>query len=98
MSKGARTRESIILIGLQVWRENPDRVNMSRVASRIGITHAGIAYHFVNTDTMKDAIADHAVRVRDPIVIADLIVKQHRAVANMPEAERMQYLLTASRG
>lgn len=92
MSKGARTRESIILIGLQVWRENPDRVNMTHVGSLVGITHAAVAYHFDSSDGLRNAIAEHAVRINDPVVVPMLIAARHPATAALPAAVKAAHL------
>lgn len=92
MSKGARTRESIILIGLQVWRENPEHVNMSRIASRIGITHAAVAYHYSSAEAMRDAIAEYAVKVRDPVVVPMLLAARHPATAAMTAEQKAPFL------
>lgn len=92
MSKGQRTRESIILIGLQLWREDPSRVNMSRVASRIGVTHACVAYHYRSVDKLRNAIAEHAVRVNDPVVVPMLIAARHPATAALPAAVKAAHL------
>lgn len=92
MSKGQRTRESIVLVGLQVWRENPDRVTMSHVGSMVGITHAAVAYHFKSSDKLRNAIAEHAVRTGDPVVVPMLLASRHPATASMTAQQKAPFL------
>lgn len=92
MSKGLRTKESIILIGLQVWRENPDRVNMTHVGSLVGITHAAVSYHFGSSDGLRNAVAEHAVRISDPVVVPMLLASRHPATAAMTAQQKAPFL------
>jgi AcrR family transcriptional regulator len=93
MTKGERTRASIIAIGMQVWREQGfERVTATRVASLVGITHGAVLYHFKSTDGMRDAIAAHAVWKGDSIIVPQLIAARHPATAQMDNVERSTYL------
>ena len=92
MSKGARRRQEIVEVGLQVWRENPARVNMSHIASLIGVTHAAIAYHYPGIDALRDAIARHAVHVGDPVVVPMLLAARHVATVGMTAEQKAPFL------
>lgn len=98
MSKGERTKAEIVQIGLQVWRETPNRVNASHIASLVGITHAAVIYHWGTAAQLRMAIAEHAVKVRDPVIVPMLITSGHPAVAHMSESEKMEFLANACRG
>lgn len=92
MSKGERTKAEIVQIGLQVWRETPDRVNASHIASLIGITHAAVLHHYKSSGKLRTAIAEHAVRTGDPIVIPMLLAARHPAVSHMTTEQKAAYL------
>lgn len=92
MSKGARRKREILDVGLSVWRETPDRVNASHIASLIGITHGTIIYHYQTAEALRAAIATHAVEQQDEIVVPMLIAANHPAIAALSDAERAGYL------
>jgi len=92
LSKGARTKQSILEVGLQVWRERPDKVNAKYIASMVGVTHGTVAYHYSNSDGLRDAIAAHAVAIQDAVVVPMLITTSHPAVAHLTVDERQGYL------
>lgn len=95
VTKGARTRAEIISVGLKLWREHgAERVTASRVAGLLGITHGACLYHFGSTSGMRDAIAAHAVRAEDGIVVPQLIAIRHPAVAHFTLADKASYLNT----
>lgn len=92
VGKGARTRASIVEIGLQVWRETPEKVNANHIASLVGITHGACLYHFKTVDLLRDAIAQHAVRTGDKIVVPMLLAARHPATAELTTEQKAEYL------
>lgn len=92
MSKGARTKAEIVEVGLQVWRETPDKVNANHIASLVGITHGAVLYHFRTVDALRNAIAEHAVRIGDCTVIPMLLAAKHPATAGMTAETKAAYL------
>lgn len=92
VGKGARTKASIVEIGLQVWRETPDKVNANHIASLVGITHGAIIYHFDSVDSLRDAIAEYAVRIGDPIVVPMLIAARHPSTSGLTAEQKAAYL------
>lgn len=92
LSKGARTKQSILEVGLQVWRERPDKVNAKYIASMVDVTHGTVSYHYGSSDGLRDAIAAHAVAVQDDVVVPMLITTSHPAVAHLTAPERLTYL------
>jgi len=81
-SAGERTRERILKAGVELW---PD-VTLQAVADKVGLTHPAILHHFPQ-NTLKDAVAEHAVETGDSNVIVQLFASTHPATAKMTESE-----------
>lgn len=93
ISKGARTRAELITVGYNLWREKGmEAVTATRTGSLVGVTHAACLYHFKSTALLRDAIAAHAVALRDPIIVPQLLAIKHPVTANMSQAEKMDHL------
>lgn len=93
MSKGERTKAELIAVGLQVWRDQGiERVTVTRCASLVGVTHAAALYHFKTASAFRVAVAEQAVRSRDPVIVPQLITTGHDAVASFTPEERRAYL------
>lgn len=86
------TKTKILKTGLKMWLENPDSVTANGIASRIGMTHATILYHF--PEGVKDAVAEFAVRTKNARIVAQLIVTGHKAAEGLAPSERAEYLST----
>lgn len=89
---GAQKREAIIQAGLDLWRDDPASVSARRIGKVLGMSHAGILFHYKSVDGLKNAIAERAVEMCDPVIIPKLIVAGHPAIADMPAAMRQVYL------
>lgn len=88
-NRGEQVRAAILQTGLAMW---PD-VTARGIGSALGLTHAGILHHYGSSDRLRDAIAAYAVRVRDPIVVPQLIVARHDAVSGLSDDERRAFLV-----
>lgn len=82
--KGEQTKEEILKAGLELW---PD-VTPSTIATKIGITHAAVLYHFSN---VKEAVAQYAVDNDCSKVIVQMLATNHKLVRDMPAAERLRH-------
>lgn len=82
--KGEQTKEEILKAGLELW---PD-VTPSTIATKIGITHAAVLYHFSN---VKEAVAQYAVDNDCSKVIVQMLATNHKLVKDMPAAERLRH-------
>lgn len=89
---GGRTKASILAAGVALWRDDPRSVSARGVASRLGMTHGAVLYHFGTSDALRDAIAAEAVRKGDTKIVPMLIAEQHPAAAALSSADRRRYL------
>jgi len=85
-SIGDKTRERILNAGLALW----PNISVSAVADQIDMTHAAILYHFPN-NSLKNAIAEHAVRTGNSRVIVSLLSSNHPAVKNITVKDRLKH-------
>lgn len=96
MKAGERTKLNILETGLRLWRVDPAYVTARRIASELGMVHGSIAYHFKPGDrSLRDAIAYHAVEQGEARVIVHLIAQNHKAVAGLDDAQRLEYVRQA---
>ena len=96
MTAGERTKLSILETGLRLWRVDPSYVSARRIAKELGLTHGAVQHHFRNSEhSMKDAIAYHAVEQGEARVIVHLIAANHKAVAHLDDAQRLEYMRQA---
>jgi AcrR family transcriptional regulator len=89
----SKTEALIIKAGMDLWRNGSEAdVSARKIASSIGVTHAGVLYWFADAEKMRDTIARAAVALNDPIIVPKLIVARHPSVADMPAERRQLYL------
>ena len=88
-NRGEQVRAAILQTGLAMW---PD-VTARGIGSALGLTHAGCLHHFKSSARLRDAIAAYAVRVRDPVVVPQLIAARHPAVSGLSEDEKRAFLV-----
>lgn len=94
-SHGDRVKQRILDMGVQLWRADPSYVTAGRIGHELGMTHSAVLYHFGHTAALKDAIAAHAVKQGESRVIVHLIAMQHKSVAFMSDATRLQHMTAA---
>lgn len=91
-SHGARVRAAIIAAGLDLWRKDPASVSARKIGLRLHMTHSACLYHFGSAHALKQAVAEEAVRLRDPVIVPHLIVTGHPAAAALTAIDRAAYL------
>lgn len=96
-TQGDKTRAAILQTGLALWRQDPARVTLRNVGLVLGITHSACHWHWGSVEGMRNAIAEYAVRCRDPIVVPLLIIARHPAAEAVTPMERMAYMAEAGR-
>lgn len=89
---GERVRSDILRTGLDLWRNDPASVSARAIGRVLGLTHAGVIYHFDNIANLKQAIAEHAINERDTVVVPQLIAARHPAAFVLNADERAAYL------
>lgn len=83
-------KKEILQAGIKAWHENPQSVTASNIGRMIGLTHAGVLYHFPKG--LKDAVAQYAMQIGDKKIVPQLIVTKHSTAKNLTSAERSKFL------
>ena len=83
------TKSKILDKGVEMWLEDPSSVNAHAIARKIEMTHGAILYHFPN---VRDAVAEHAVKIGNEKIICQLIACGHKAVSRLTTSEKTFYL------
>ncbi|QWY83123.1 hypothetical protein [Rhizobium phage RHph_X2_24] len=91
------TKLAILETGLRLWRVDPAYVTARRIARELDLTHGAVLYHCrMSERSLRDMVAYHAVEQGEARVIAQLITMQHKAVAHMTDAQRLEHLRAAA--
>ena len=94
---GEERKIAILQTGLELWKtQGAAAVTARGIGQKLGLTHAGVLYHHGNSDNLKTAIAEYAVRVNDIIVVPQLITINHPAIAHLDQIRRQAFLSTAA--
>lgn len=91
-TRGEQVRAAILQTGLALWRVDASKVTARGIGEVLGLTHAGVLHHSGTSAKLRDAVAQYAVKMRDPIVVPQLIVARHPAAASLSDAERRELL------
>lgn len=86
------TKQRILDAGLRLARKGLDTITLRAVGDEADISHTNIAYYFGNAEGLRDAVAEHALKMRDAEAIAHLIVDKHPSITTLTLAERRLYL------
>lgn len=86
------TKDKILEVGLDLWSFDPGSVSARRIGKRLGLTHAAVLYHFGSSGALKDALAAHAVALKDAVIVPMLIAAKHPSVSVLSADERARYL------
>ena len=81
------TKKKILKAGVKIW---PD-VTYQAVADKIELTKQAVNLHFPQ-GTLKDNVADYAVKSGRSKVIVQLIATDHPAVGKMSPFDRAKHL------
>lgn len=83
-------KDKILKAGIKAWLKDPASVTASNIGRMCKTSHALVLYHFPYG--VKDAVAEYAVQIKQPVIISQLIVLQHDAVKDMSPSEKLNYL------
>lgn len=94
MSTGKRygkdVKEKILETALKVWEENTTNLSIKEVATRLGMNHANVYYHF--PQGLQDAVAEYALEKNNIKVVTSLIVSGHHLAEKLSPSEKLEYL------
>lgn len=90
--KNDEIKTKILNVGMRHWPV----INARAIGRDIGIAHSNVLYHFTDIETLRNAVADAAVRAGNSRVIAQLIIERHKAVASMSDQDRKRHMTAAS--
>ena len=93
-NRGDSTRTRILKAGIRMWKKDPASVNAHAISKYIGMTHGTVMYHFPYG--VRDAVAEYALEIKDPVIIAQLIATGSALVKNMAPSERTEYMKLAA--
>lgn len=87
MKAGERTKEKFLKAGLRLW----PNISALAIANETGYTHASVLYHFPG-ESLKDAIAEYAVKTGNSRVILQLVAEGHKAIKELSQADKFRHL------
>jgi len=91
--QGEQSKSAIISTALELWHEKGERgVSARAIGKRIGLTHAGVIYHFGNIAGLMDAVKREAIGSGDGLVIRQLIAAADPLVAGWSQEDRLAWL------
>lgn len=90
ISKSEKTKKKILEAGLKLY---PD-ITARAIAREVEITHPLVSHYF--GESIKDAVAEYAVKVGNSRVIAQLIAVKHKAIKKLSAAERKRHMNAVS--
>ena len=90
---GAQKKVRIMDHGLHLWREGGKTAVTARaIGKALGMSHAGVLYHWDGIEAMRSEIARYAVEKADRDIIPRLILDGHEAVAHFTQEQRRAWL------
>lgn len=96
-AQGDKSKVAIVRTALELWREGGERAVTARaVGKRVGLSHAGVIYHFGSTGAMLDAVKRQAIEDGDGVVIAALILGNDPLVAEWDQPTRQAWLVAGA--
>jgi len=97
MKHGSVIKERILEAGVKAWVIDPTSVTAANIARILGMpAHGNVLYHFPN-GSLRDAIAEYAVRNKHKQLVPILIASRHPSVAKLTPSERDHFLRALSR-
>ncbi len=93
---GERQRALIIRTGIELWHEGGESAVTARgIGKRVGLSHAGVLFHFGGISALKDAVKREAIASGDTRVIPALIVAADPLVADWTQEQKQGWLRVA---
>lgn len=80
------TKDKILDQAVKLW----PNVTYQSVASLVKMTHPAIIYHFPQ-GTLKEAVAEHAVKIGHSRTIVQLVGEGHPAVKDLAPSEKTKH-------
>ena len=80
------TKSNILKAGVVLW---PD-ITLQAIADKLGVSRQAIHQHFPD-DTLKYAVAEHAVKIENSRVIVQLLADRHPLVEDLTPADRIKH-------
>jgi len=94
---GDRSKSNIVRTAIALWHEGGERAVSARaIGKRIGLTHAGVIYHFDNIANLMNAVKREAIESGDVHIIPALIVSGDPLVAHWSTADRQRWLAASA--
>ena len=91
---GERSKAAIIQAALALWREKGERAVTARgIGKRVGLTHAGVLFHFGGIAELLDAVKREA---GDTTVIPTLVLANDPLVSGWTREQRQAWLTSAA--
>lgn len=94
---GERSKAAIIQAALALWREKGERAVTARgIGKRVGLTHAGVLFHFGGIAELLDAVKREAIAAGDTTVIPTLVLANDPLVSGWTREQRQAWLTSAA--
>lgn len=91
--QGDQSKAAIIRAAIDLWHERGQAAVSARaIGKRVGLTHAGVIYHFGNVAGLLDAVKREAIADADGRIIRQLIACDDPLVAEWSAADRAAWL------
>lgn len=96
---GERQRALIIRTGLELWhRSGATAVTARGIGKELGLSHAGVIYHFQGIADLLKQVKEAAIVQGDTRIIPQLITSGDPAVAHFTDEQRRAWLSAAAGG
>jgi hypothetical protein len=90
MSYSENVRKEILKKGLDIYKDDPAKLNHHFVAKELDISNAKIHYHFGKD--LKQAVLKYAVEQGDSRVIVQLIASKDALVQHLTKEDRQRHV------
>ena len=90
MGYSKKVKKEILDKGLELYKEDPAKLNHHSLAKELNISNAKIHYHFGSD--LKSAVLRHAVDMGDSHVIVGLIASKSDLVEGLTKQEKQKHL------
>lgn len=81
MKHGEKVKLEILNHGCSIWADDVSKLSARAIGKRMnGYTHSAILYHFGTFEKLKNAIAEHAVKINFEPVVRQLQAVDHPAL------------------
>ncbi len=93
----AEIKQRMIAGGLMICRDRGlDAVTGPAISKMLDISHSYVNHLFDGAEGFRNAVAEEAVKLRDPDIIPCLIAAHHPAATALSQDERVAFLLAVA--